>query len=94
MDEIYLKNMFDLTGKTAAVTGGGGVLCRVISLALARLGARVAVMDISLEAAQKVVAEIEAQGAQPWQCAAMCWIRLAPRRRCKPSCRPTAGWIS
>ena len=62
MDEFYLKNMFDLTGKTAAVTGGGGVLCRVISLALARLGARVAIMDISLEAAQKVTAEIQAQG--------------------------------
>ena len=62
MDEIYLKNMFDLTGKTAAVTGGGGVLCRVISLALARLGAKVAVMDISLEAAQKVVAEIQTNG--------------------------------
>ena len=61
MDEIYLKNLFDLTGKTAAVTGGGGVLCRVISLALARLGARVAIMDISLEAAQNVAAEIQAQ---------------------------------
>jgi NAD(P)-dependent dehydrogenase (short-subunit alcohol dehydrogenase family) len=62
MDEVYLKSLYDLEGKIAAVTGGGGVLCRVISLALARLGVKVAVLDISLEGAQKVVGEIQAQG--------------------------------
>jgi NAD(P)-dependent dehydrogenase (short-subunit alcohol dehydrogenase family) len=62
MDEAYLKSLYNLEGKTAAVTGGGGVLCRVISLALARLGVKVAVLDISLAGAQKVVDEIKTQG--------------------------------
>jgi NAD(P)-dependent dehydrogenase (short-subunit alcohol dehydrogenase family) len=64
MDENYLKSLYNLEGKTAVITGGGGVLCRVISLALARLGVKTAVLDISLEAAQKVASEIQAQGGQ------------------------------
>ena len=64
MDEVYLKSLYSLENKTAVITGGGGVLCRVISLALARLGVKVTVLDISLDAAQRVVAEIQAQGGQ------------------------------
>jgi NAD(P)-dependent dehydrogenase (short-subunit alcohol dehydrogenase family) len=64
MDEEYLKSLYNLEGKTAVITGGGGVLCRVMSLALARLGVKTAVLDISLEAAQRVAAEIQAQGGQ------------------------------
>jgi NAD(P)-dependent dehydrogenase (short-subunit alcohol dehydrogenase family) len=64
MDEDYLKSLYNLEGKTAVITGGGGVLCRVMSLALARLGVKVAVLDISVEAAQRVAAEIQAQGGQ------------------------------
>ena len=52
----------DLNGKTAVVTGGGGVLCAYFSKALAACGAKVAVLDLKLEAAQKVADEITADG--------------------------------
>lgn len=53
---------FDLTGKTAVVTGGGGVLCSGFSKTLAKAGAKVAVCDLRPEAAQKVADEICANG--------------------------------
>lgn len=49
-------------GRTAIVTGAGGGLGRVHALYLADKGARVAVNDVSEEAAQRVVAEIGARG--------------------------------
>ena len=48
----------DLTGKTAVVTGGGGVLCSVIATALAKSGAKVAVLDIRQEAADAAAKKI------------------------------------
>lgn len=54
----------NLTGKVAAVTGGGGVLCAQMAKALASHGARVAVLDINEQAAQAVAAEIVAAGGQ------------------------------
>ena len=53
---------FDLTGKVAVVTGGGGVLCSGFSKTLAKAGAKVAVCDLRLEAAQAVADEINAEG--------------------------------
>ena len=52
----------DLTGKVAAVTGGGGILCGCMAKALAECGAKVAVLDLRLEAAEKVATEINAAG--------------------------------
>ena len=52
----------DLTGKVAVVTGGGGILCSVMSKSLAAAGAKVAIIDLRKEAAQKVADEIAAQG--------------------------------
>lgn len=52
-----VKQLFDLTGKSAAITGGGGVLCGAIAQCLASAGARVAILDLKLEAAQ-VVADL------------------------------------
>ena len=53
---------FDLTGKTAVVTGGGGVLCSAFAKDLAALGVKVAVLDLREDAAQVVVDEINAAG--------------------------------
>ncbi len=57
-------SLFDLQGKVCTITGGGGVLCSAISRSLARLGVKVAVLDVSLPAAQRVADEIRAQGGQ------------------------------
>jgi NAD(P)-dependent dehydrogenase (short-subunit alcohol dehydrogenase family) len=54
--------MADLTGKVAVVTGGGGILCGAMSVALAQRGAAVAVLDLSADAAQQVVDRIRANG--------------------------------
>lgn len=52
----------DLSGKVAVVTGAGGVLCGMFAQALAQAGAKVAVLDLNEEAAQKVAGEIVAEG--------------------------------
>ncbi len=54
--------MFDLSGKTAIVTGARRGIGRGIVLALAEAGADVVVSDISQEDCQKVVEEIEGLG--------------------------------
>ena len=52
----------DLTGRTAAVTGGGGVLCGCMARALAECGAKVAVLDLRQEAADAVARDITGRG--------------------------------
>lgn len=52
----------NLTGKTAVVTGGGGVLCSCFAEALGECGANVAVLDLSLDAADAVAKRICANG--------------------------------
>ncbi len=51
-----------LKNRVAVVTGGGGVLCSGFSKALASQGMKVAVLDLKLEAAQKVADEIKSEG--------------------------------
>ena len=64
MDPNYLQSLFSLEGKTAVVTGGGGVLCSAISRGLARAGAKVAVLDRNCDKASEVVRQIEAEGGE------------------------------
>jgi len=52
----------DLKGKTAVVTGGGGVLCSAFAKAIAITGANVAILDLNEEAAKKVADEIIKEG--------------------------------
>lgn len=49
-------------GKVAVVTGAGGVLCSSFASALAREGAKVALLDINLEAATAEADKINAAG--------------------------------
>ena len=60
----------DLTGKVAVVTGAGGVLCSAFAATLARAGAKVALLDLNEEAAQKVAGGIVADGgvAKAYKC--------------------------
>jgi NAD(P)-dependent dehydrogenase (short-subunit alcohol dehydrogenase family) len=52
----------DLKDKVAVVTGAGGVLCSMFSKTLAAAGAKVALLDINEEMAQKFADEINAAG--------------------------------
>jgi len=59
-----LPQLFDLTGRTAVVTGGGGALGSAISQGLAAAGASVAVVDIRLENAERVSRAISEAGGE------------------------------
>jgi NAD(P)-dependent dehydrogenase (short-subunit alcohol dehydrogenase family) len=52
----------NLKNQVAVITGGGGILCSVMAKALAECGAKVAVLDLKPELAQKVVDEINKAG--------------------------------
>lgn len=55
---MKLPFKIDLTNKVIAVTGAGGVLMSGFAKALAECGAKVALLDINEEAAQKYASEI------------------------------------
>ena len=46
-----MSNLFDVSGKVIAITGGGGILCGTMARALGEGGAKVAVLDLSEAAA-------------------------------------------
>lgn len=57
-----LSNLFGLKGKTAVVTGGGGVLGGAIASGLAEAGAAVAVADLLPDMAERRAGQIVAAG--------------------------------
>lgn len=52
----------EFKNKVAVITGGGGVLCQSFAKALASQGAKVAILDLNFESAQRVADEINGQG--------------------------------
>lgn len=56
------RSLFDLTGKTAVITGGGGVLGSSIALSLAAAGVRVAMLGRTAQKLAAVFQEIERGG--------------------------------
>lgn len=52
----------NLKGRVAVITGGGGVLCSGFAKDLAAQGAKVAILDLRFDSAQKTADEITADG--------------------------------
>lgn len=52
----------DLNGKVCIITGGGGILCSTFAEAVAKTGAKVAILDLNEEAAKAVADSITASG--------------------------------
>ncbi|WP_405114366.1 3-oxoacyl-ACP reductase family protein [Paenibacillus sp. FSL K6-1217] len=69
-----MRNLLDLSGKAAVVTGAAGGIGAELSQALAGQGADVALLDISLDKLDAIREQIEAQGrrALPLQCDVTC----------------------
>jgi NAD(P)-dependent dehydrogenase (short-subunit alcohol dehydrogenase family) len=54
-----LKQLMDLNGRVALVTGGGGHIGSALCEGLAELGASIIVLDVAAEAGHKVASELE-----------------------------------
>jgi NAD(P)-dependent dehydrogenase (short-subunit alcohol dehydrogenase family) len=65
-----VDNLFDLRGKTAVLTGGGGVLVGAMARELGRRGVKVAVLDLSPEAAEQAADSIRKEGGEALACPA------------------------
>lgn len=57
-----MTKIINFKDKTVVITGAGGVLCGFLAKEFAKAGARVALLDLNEEAAQKFVDEIVAEG--------------------------------
>ncbi len=53
-----IRNLFDLTGKTVAITGGAGVLGSSMAQMLVAHGARVAILDLAEDRAKALAASL------------------------------------
>ena len=52
----------DLKGKVVVVTGAGGIICSYLAHAVAKCGAKVALLDLNLNAAENYAKEIREEG--------------------------------
>ena len=52
----------NLKNQVAVITGGGGILCSVMAKAMAECGAKVAILDLKPDMAQKAADEITKAG--------------------------------
>ncbi|MDP6636471.1 MAG: SDR family oxidoreductase [Phycisphaerae bacterium] len=59
-----MDNLFDITGKCVAITGGAGVLCGQMARSLAQTGADIAILDYNLAGAREVCDQITAAGGK------------------------------
>lgn len=60
----YVKNMFDLSGKVAIITGGAGALGEAIAQGFAVYGAKVVVTGRTLKTLEQAVKLVEESGSQ------------------------------
>ncbi|MFB0516211.1 MAG: SDR family oxidoreductase [Candidatus Neomarinimicrobiota bacterium] len=58
----YLEELFSLDGKVAVVIGGSGVLGGAMAIAFSKAGAKVAIVDISVEGGKQHLKAMQASG--------------------------------
>ena len=61
---MNLDRLFDFTEKVAVLTGGAGVLCSTMARALSICGARMAILDVNLEGAERVASQLREGGGE------------------------------
>jgi len=59
-----MNDLFDITDKCIAITGGGGVLCGQMAESLAAAAANVAILDCNLPGAQDICDKIRSAGGK------------------------------
>ena len=59
---MNLPLQIDYTGKVVVITGAGGLICGAMARAFAQCGAKVAALDINLDAVTKLAEELTAEG--------------------------------
>ena len=62
-DQINVKNMFDLTGKTALITGSSQGIGYALALGLSQAGASIALNGRNVEKVKEAATKLRAQGA-------------------------------
>jgi NAD(P)-dependent dehydrogenase (short-subunit alcohol dehydrogenase family) len=62
--QTYVSTLFNLSGKTAAVTGAAGFLCSAMASALAKAGVSVALLDKNTDQFKVVCEKIQAEGGR------------------------------
>ena len=60
--KAYLDQLFNLNGKVVAITGAGGFLCSEMIRGFASTGCAVAILDIRIEKALSLEAELKSSG--------------------------------
>ena len=67
---MNLPLQIDYTGKVVVITGAGGLICGAMARAFAQCGAKVAALDLNLEAVTKLSDELAAEGfiCKPYHC--------------------------
>ncbi len=59
-----MNDIFDIKDKTVVITGAGGVLCGTMAKALAKAGAKIAILDLIETAAKKIADEIKSENGK------------------------------
>ena len=59
-----MEKLFDLTGKTAVITGGSGILCGAMAKAMAMRGCKIGVLGRTASKVQEMVAAIQSAGGE------------------------------
>ena len=59
---IDLPLNVDYSGKVVVITGAGGLICGAMARAFAQSGAKVAALDLNVDAVNKLAGELVAEG--------------------------------